>query len=94
MPSVVDHERLRLAAREQRRAVRARQDADLARDRADVGEAAAVDALALVARSLADDAASSTLVEQLADELLRRSGIVGAERARQRLVACASSSAA
>ena len=50
-----DHERLRLAAREERRAVRARQHADLAGDRADVGEAAAVDALPLVDDRLADD---------------------------------------
>ena len=39
-------ERLRLAAREERRAVRAREEADLARDRADLVEVAAVEALA------------------------------------------------
>ena len=40
-----DHDRLRLAAGEQRRAVRARQHADFGHDRADRDEIAAVDAL-------------------------------------------------
>ena len=46
-------QRLRLAAGEQRRAVRARQDPDLAADRADVGQAAAVEAALLRRRSCA-----------------------------------------
>ena len=43
-----DHQRLGLAAGEQRRAVRARQHADLAEDRADRGQVAPVDAAAVV----------------------------------------------
>ena len=42
------HQRLRLAAREQRRAVRARQDADLRQDRPDGGQVTPVDAAAVV----------------------------------------------
>ena len=48
VPSVADDERLRLAAREQRRAVRARQHAGVDRDRADFVRLAAVDAVARV----------------------------------------------
>ncbi len=43
-----DHERLRLAAGEERRAVRARQHADLRQDRADGRHVASVDAAAVV----------------------------------------------
>ena len=50
-----DGQRLRLAAREERRAVRARRDADLDRDRADLALAAAVGALLLDGDALADD---------------------------------------
>ena len=39
-----DHERLRLAAREQRRAVRARQDVDFRKDRTNCLQIAAIDA--------------------------------------------------
>ena len=46
VPSVATDERLRLAAGEQRRAVGARQDADLGDDRAHGLEVAAVDARA------------------------------------------------
>ncbi len=49
-----DAERLRLAAREQRRAVRARRDADLDRDRPDLLRAAAVGALLVDGDPLAD----------------------------------------
>ena len=50
-----DAERLRLAAREERRAVRARGDADLDRDVADLVLAAAVGALLVHRDALADD---------------------------------------
>ena len=50
-----DVEHLGLAALEQRRAVRGRQQADLGRQRPDVGWAAAVDAHALLDDPLADD---------------------------------------
>src|SRR5947207_3968096 len=50
-----DHERLRLAAREEGRAVRAWQDLDLAGDGAHVGEPAAVEAALLLHDRLADD---------------------------------------
>jgi hypothetical protein len=56
-----DHQRLGLAAGEQRRAVGARQDADLGDDRADRLQVAAVDALARVEDVAADDVASSFL---------------------------------
>src|SRR5213592_1369505 len=49
-----DHERLRLAAREEGRAVRARQDLDLAGDGAHLGEPAAVEAALLLHDRLAD----------------------------------------
>src|SRR5207253_2673542 len=48
-------ERLRLAAREERRAMRARQDLDLAGDRPDVGEPAPVEPPSLVDDRLAHD---------------------------------------
>ena len=50
-----DGQRLRLAAREQPRAVRARGDADLDRDRADLALGAAVGTLLLLGDALADD---------------------------------------
>src|SRR5438046_2832855 len=50
-----DHERLRLAAREEGRTVRARQDLDLAGDGAHVGEPAAVEAALLLHDRLADE---------------------------------------
>ena len=82
-----DDQRLRLAAREERRAVRARQHPDLAGDRPDVGEAAAVDATAARATiGLADDLLLE-LVDQVAD-LLRAS-----RDRRRRAPPCASSCA-
>src|SRR6185436_10698019 len=48
-------ERLRLAAGEDRGAVRTRQNADLDRDRTDLVEAAAVDALVLVEHEVAEE---------------------------------------
>ena len=80
-----DHERLRLAAREQRRAVRARQHADLAGDRADVGQAAAVDALAVARRSPRARPASSAC-RPARRRASSRAGIAAAERGRRLVV--------
>ena len=66
-----DRQRLGLAAGEQRRAVGARQDADLGDDRADGLQVAAVDADAAVEDVAADDVLLE-LLEHLADELRRR----------------------
>ena len=68
VPSVATHERLRLAAGEQRRAVGARQHADLADDRAHGLGVAAVDALLVVEDGAAHDVLLEVL-EELADEL-------------------------
>ena len=62
VPSVVDDQRLGLAAGEERRAVGAREQADLAADRADVVGLAAVDAHALV-----DDHVAHDLLVQVAE---------------------------
>ena len=67
-------ERLRLAAREERRAVRAREDAGLDRDRADLVEGAAVEALPLL-----DDRLARERLDELGQGALR-------ELARLRLV--------
>ncbi len=59
-----DAERLRLAAGEQRRAMRARQDADLGDDRADGPGVAAVDAQPGVQDGVADDVGLQVLEQQ------------------------------
>ena len=74
-----DHDRLGLAAGEQRRAVGARQEAGLDDDRADGDEIAAVDALAGVEDVPADDLAFE-LLEHAGDRLHRTLGIVLAVR--------------
>src|SRR2546426_909770 len=61
----IDDERLRLAAREERRPVRPRQHLHLARDRADIGEAAAIEAALL-----ADDHAAHDLLVDVLEEVL------------------------
>jgi hypothetical protein len=66
-----DDERLRLAAREQRRAVGARQHADFTGDLADVGGAAAVDTVAVV-----DDVAAHDLALHLFDHGLQGPGLI------------------
>ena len=58
VPSVATHQRLGLAAGEQRRAVGARQHADLGDDRPDRLGVAAVDALAGVEDGAAEDVGS------------------------------------
>ena len=68
-----DGQRLRLAAGEQARAVGARQEADLDRDRSDVGQAAAVDADALVDDDPADGLLLDEAEEALADARLAAS---------------------
>ena len=65
VPSVATHERLGLAAGEQRRAVGARQDADLGDDRADGLGVAAVDAQAGVEDRVADDVGFELLEQPL-----------------------------
>ena len=70
--------RLRLAALEERRAVDAREDADLAHDGADRLHVAAVDALALAEHVLADDVVLA-LLELVLDELLDLRELLGAE---------------
>jgi uncharacterized protein (DUF1778 family) len=59
VPSATTRQRLRLAAREERRAVRARAAADLGGDRADLLLRAAVRALLVDGDALADDVFSS-----------------------------------
>ena len=71
VPSVVTTERLRLAAGEERRAVRARQHADFDRDRADGLGVAAVDARLAFEDGAAHDVLLE-LLEQLAGERLAR----------------------
>ncbi len=71
-----DAQRLRLAAREQRRAVRARRDADLDRDVADLVLGAAVGALLVDGDALADD----RLLELVERELDRRAALLGGLR--------------
>ncbi len=63
-----DHQRLRLAASEQRRAVGARKHANLRHDLADGLQVAAVDALAVVEDAAADDVALQ-LLEEVGDHL-------------------------
>ena len=78
VPSVVTTERLRLAAREDRRAVRARQNADLNVDLAHGLRVAAVDA-----RLAGNDAAAHDVllgVMELGLDLRRRPGVALASR--------------
>jgi hypothetical protein len=79
-----DHERLGLAAREERRAVRARKRADLAGDGADVVEAAAVRTLVLL-----DDHVADVVLLQLVQHLAHQLARAGVRRfvLRDRLVA-------
>ena len=81
-----DHQRLGLAAGEQRRAVGARQDADLGDDRAHGLEVAAVDALAGVEDVPAHDLGFE-LLEHAGDCAACRSSALGAfrEEVRQHL---------
>ena len=74
-----DHDRLRLAAGEQRRAVGARQEADFGDDRAHGDQVAAVDALAGVEDVPAHDLGFE-LLEHAGDARHRSIGIVGAVR--------------
>ena len=69
-----DDQRLRLAAGEQRRAVGARQDADLRQDRADSGQVAPVDATLVVEDVPAHDLGLG-VVERFGD--LRQAGYFG-----------------
>ena len=77
MPSVATRQHLGLAPLEQPRAVRGGDHADLGRERADVGRAAAVDAYALV-----DDALAHDVLLERAERLLDLTGSVG-ERPRR-----------
>ena len=71
-----DAERLRLTAREQRRAVRARRDADFDRDVADLVLGAPVGALLVHGDALADD----RLLELVERELDRGAALLGGEQ--------------
>src|SRR6266481_3566012 len=75
-----DHERLRFAAREQSRAVGARQNTDFDGDRADRLRVAAVDARLAVEDALADDVAFE--LEDQALDLVRSppGGLAACER--------------
>ncbi len=79
-----DHQRLRFTAREERRAVRPRQDTDFRRDLTDIGETSAVDALALL-----DDQAAHGVVLRVPEEALDVLLAVGelAREARQQIAA-------
>ena len=86
-----DVEHLGVAALEERRAVRGREQADLGGERSDVGRAAAVDADALFDDALADD-----LLRVRADRRLDLTLALGelGRRARRRCSSVASSRAA
>ena len=71
------HERLGLAAGEHGRAVRARQHADLDRDRTDLVERAAVEPLAALERFVAHDLLLELLEDRLGVGALRRLALQG-----------------
>ena len=70
-----DRQRLRLAAREQRGAVRARQDADLGVDRPDLGLGAAVRALLVDGDALADEVLLELVERELGPAAVLRVGL-------------------